>query len=179
MLYQAKHECVKSPLGPNTSLDATKGIPKLHEMVRYLTVSFMMPAVLKTAIVAFLLCVSGSFGLTQQLDHSVERQITAARGQDTRAGVYINTRPDCSSGPLPIIRLVKPPTRGRVIVQRARLNAAKYRQCSGLQAPALLVIYRPATDFEGADEFELSISYPEGREHHETVIVGSKKKDAI
>src|SRR5580692_5992469 len=35
----------------------------------------------------------------------VERQVTAAPGHDVRVGVYINLKSDCSTGPLPTIRL--------------------------------------------------------------------------
>ena len=48
---------------------------------------------------------------------SVERTARGPADKDIRIGVYINVRPDCSSGPLPSIRLSTPPTNGKVTVK--------------------------------------------------------------
>jgi hypothetical protein len=43
---------------------------------------------------------------TRAQEGSIERQVRAAPGRDVRIGVYSSIKPDCSSGPLPVIRLV-------------------------------------------------------------------------
>ena len=40
---------------------------------------------------------------------TVERSVKAAPNKDTQIGVYLNVLPDCTSGPLPTIRLATPP----------------------------------------------------------------------
>src|SRR5262249_10924693 len=42
---------------------------------------------------------------------------------DIRVGVYVNVRPDCTSGPLPSIQLTSPPENGKVTVKKARVTA--------------------------------------------------------
>ena len=44
-----------------------------------------------------------------QNNNSIEREINAAAGRDVRVGICSSVRPDCSSGPLPSIRLAVAP----------------------------------------------------------------------
>jgi hypothetical protein len=65
--------------------------------------------------------------------------------------VLTNVRPDCTSGPLPTVRLVTPPANGKITVRRVRLRATNVKQCLSLDVPALVGLYRSAADFEGSD----------------------------
>src|SRR5260370_4325258 len=47
----------------------------------------------------------------------VQRSVKGTTGKDVQVGAYINVLPDCSSGPLPTIRLVKPPAHAQVTVK--------------------------------------------------------------
>ncbi len=93
----------------------------------------------------------------------VERQVRAAPGHDVRVGIYTSIRPDCSSGPLPAIRLVAPPAHGAVSVKRGTLKATNFKQCLATEVPAFVAFYRAAGDFNGTDEFELEIALAGGR----------------
>lgn len=93
----------------------------------------------------------------------VERQITAAPGQVKRFGAYINTRPDCTPGPLPAIRLVTPPAHGTVTIKRATFKATNFKQCLAIEVPALVAFYRAGVDFSGTDEFSLEVTSAGGR----------------
>jgi len=93
----------------------------------------------------------------------LEREVKAAAGRDVRVGIYTNIRPDCTSGPLPAIRLVAAPAHGAVSVKRGTLKATNLKQCLGIDVPAFVAFYRAAGDFNGADEFELEISFAGGR----------------
>jgi hypothetical protein len=62
-------------------------------------------------------------------DDVVERQLKAAPGRDVRVGVFTAIRPDCTSGPLPAIRLATPPAHGSVNVKRGTLKATNIKQC--------------------------------------------------
>ena len=92
-----------------------------------------------------------------------ERDLKAAPGHDVQAGVYTAIKPDCTSGPLPAIRLVVPPGHGTVTVKRGLLKATNVKQCLGLEVPAFVALYRAADGFAGADTFDLEISYASGR----------------
>ena len=43
---------------------------------------------------------------------TVERNVRAAPGKDARVAVYTDIKPDCTSGPLPTIKLASPPAHG-------------------------------------------------------------------
>lgn len=94
---------------------------------------------------------------------AVERTAKGSAGHDIRVGVYVNVRPDCSSGPLPSIRLTAHPRNGKVTVKRAKVTATNYKQCLALQVPAFVAIYRSKPAFGGMDQMTLEVSYPNGR----------------
>jgi len=104
-------------------------------------------------------------------DDIIERQLKAAPGRDERAGVFTDIRPDCTSGPLPAIRLATPPAHGNVAVKRGTLKATNIKQCLAIDVPAFIVFYRAAADYSGADDFELEISSPNGHKRRERVHV--------
>jgi hypothetical protein len=92
-----------------------------------------------------------------------EKSARAQSGKDVRIGVYINIRPDCTSGPLPTIKLNSPPANGQVTVRRANVSATNYKQCLALQVPAYVAIYRSHANFSGVDTLELEVKLPNGR----------------
>jgi hypothetical protein len=107
--------------------------------------------------VALLICALALDARAQ--GNSVEREIKALPGRDVRVGIFTNIRPDCTSGPLPAIRLVGAPAHGTVSVKRATLKATNLKQCLATEVPAFVAIYRAARDFSGADAFDLEISF--------------------
>jgi hypothetical protein len=44
-------------------------------------------------------------------------------------------KPNCTSGPLPTIRLIGPPEHGKVSVKKVNVNATNYKQCLALEVP--------------------------------------------
>jgi len=94
---------------------------------------------------------------------TTERSARAQSGKDLRIGVYFSVRPDCTSGPLPTIRLSAPPANGTVTVRQAKVTATNFKQCLGLQVPAFVAIYRSRTDFNGVDTLELEVKHANGR----------------
>jgi hypothetical protein len=105
----------------------------------------------------------------------VERSVNAAAGRDMRVGIYTSIRPDCTSGPLPAIRLASAPAHGTVSVKRATLKATNFKQCLAIDVPAYVAFYRAAADFNGADEFQLEVTFIGGRKElqHFTVSVSN------
>jgi hypothetical protein len=112
-------------------------------------------------LAAALLCLSAPVAWAQ--GNVVERDIKAVPGRDARVGVYADIRPDCTSGPLPAIRLATPAAHGAVNVKRVTLKATNFKQCLATEVPAFAAFYRAAGDFTGTDEFVLEISWPGGR----------------
>jgi len=102
---------------------------------------------------------------------TTERQLKAAPGHDVRVAIFTNVRPDCTSGPLPAIRLATAPAHGTVTVKRATLRATNIKQCLAIEAPALVAFYHAPADFSGADTFELEIGAADGRKRRERVQV--------
>jgi hypothetical protein len=119
--------------------------------------------------VAIVLCAS-AFSAHAQGD-VIERQLKAPPGRDVRVNIFTDIRSDCTSGPLPAIRLAAAPAHGVVTVRRATLKATNIKQCLAIEVPALVVFYRAAADFGGADIFELEIGMPDGRKRRERVQV--------
>jgi len=92
-----------------------------------------------------------------------EKDIKALPGRDVRVAIYVDIKPDCTSGPLPAIRLLVPPAHGTVSVKRATLKATNFKQCLATEVPAFVALYRAAKDFIGIDRFALEISSANGR----------------
>jgi hypothetical protein len=124
-------------------------------------------------IVAFFLFCGLVTGASAQTN-PVEHEINASYGRDVRVGVYTSIRPDCTSGPLPAIRLAAAPVHGTVSVKRATLKATNVKQCLAIDVPAFVAFYRAAQSYIGADDFELEITFAAGRKElqHIRVHVG-------
>ena len=118
---------------------------------------------------AMILCIGTLAAYAQ--DDVIERQLKAAPGRDVRAGVFTAIRPDCTSGPLPAIRLATPPAHGSVTVKRGTLKATNIKQCLAIEVPAFVAFYRASADYSGADDFELEISSPNSVKRRERVHV--------
>src|SRR5262245_43383685 len=61
-------------------------------------------------------------GITSASAQGPSTDHTASGKSDTdiRVGVYVNIRPDCTSGPLPSIKRTSPPENGKVTVKRGK-----------------------------------------------------------
>jgi hypothetical protein len=94
---------------------------------------------------------------------TIEREYNGPAGRDIQVGVFIAIRPDCSSGPLPAIRLAEAPNHGRVVVKSAKVRATNVRQCLATEVPGFLAFYRAQPDFSGTDVFTLEVKSAEGR----------------
>lgn len=107
----------------------------------------------------FLAALSSS-AVAQQV---VERTAKGQPGKDIRIGVYINIEPDCTSGPLPALRLVGKPQNGAVIIKRGRVTGTNYKHCLALEVPGFVAFYRSKPNFTGEDVVTIEVRYPKGR----------------
>jgi len=102
--------------------------------------------------------------------------VKGAAGHDIRIMVLTNLKPDCTSGPLPNIRLVTPPANGNIAVRRVRLNATNVRQCLAVEIPALVACYRSAPEFEGSDSVMVEITPNEGQPLQRRIEINVSKQ---
>ena len=101
----------------------------------------------------------------------VERSVKTAPNKDTQIGVYLNVLPDCTSGPLPTIRLAAPPASGKVIVKTAKVKATNYKACLALEVPAYVAYYKAPPEFVGDDVLTIEVKYPGGRTEIQKITV--------
>src|SRR5580658_10274352 len=106
---------------------------------------------------ALFLCTPAHYAAAQA--NLVEHNVSASPGRDVRVGIYTSIRPDCTSGPLPAIRLMNAPAHGAVNVKRATLKATNFKQCLAIEVPALVAFYHAASGFNGADDFQFEVTF--------------------
>jgi hypothetical protein len=102
---------------------------------------------------------------------TVERSVKAAPNKDTQIGVYLNVLPDCTSGPLPTIRLAAPPASGKVVVKSANVKATNYKACLALEVPAYVAFYKSPPEFLGDDVLTIEVKYAGGRTEIQKITV--------
>jgi hypothetical protein len=102
---------------------------------------------------------------------TVERTARGEPGKDIQVGIYVNIRSDCTSGPLPTIRLTQPPEHGKVTVKKAKVNITNYKQCLAVDGPGYVAVYRSDKDFLGTDTVVLEVSYPGGKQELQHIVI--------
>jgi hypothetical protein len=106
-----------------------------------------------------------------QASTTVERNAKGATAKNIEVGLYLNVKPDCTSGTLPGIRLVEPPANGTVTIKQAKVRATNYKQCLALEVPAFIAFYQSKPDFSGIDKVVIEVKYPEGRTELQRITV--------
>ncbi len=94
---------------------------------------------LAAAVAASWLCLAGP-ALAQT---TVTRSETVPAGKQARLVIVPNLKKDCSSGPMPEIKVVTPPKSGSLITKAGKLKTpAKYR-CPNKDAEVQAIFYQP------------------------------------
>ncbi len=127
----------------------------------------MRRTLLAIGVAAFTGCLGAANAQTQ----TVERSVKTVPNKDTQIGVYVNVLPDCTSGPLPTIRLANPPTAGKVVVKTAKVKATNYKACLALEVPGFVAFYKSPLDFLGADVLTIEVKFPDGRTEIQKITV--------
>jgi hypothetical protein len=117
------------------------------------------------------LAVLGLCAVAAAQSQPVEHQAKGPADKDIQIGTYINVKPDCTSGPLPTIRLIGPPEHGKVRVKKVNVNATNYKQCLALEVPGYVAFYRAASGFAGTDVVTLEVRFPGGRSELQKITV--------
>ena len=130
-----------------------------------------MRVVFQACILGVLLGSTVTAAAQAPTERTVERSVKALPNKDTQIGVYLNVLPDCTSGPLPTIRLVNPPTAGKVIVKTAKAKATNYKACLALEVPAYVAFYKSPPEFSGDDVLTIEVKYAGGRTEIQKITV--------
>jgi len=92
---------------------------------------------------------------------------TVLNGNETRLAApnYLNM--DCSSGPLPDVRIVEAPKNGAYRTEETTIAAERELSkpraaCNGKPINAIAVYYKPKPDFTGSDEMGIDVDFHDG-----------------
>ena len=102
---------------------------------------------------------------------AVELQFKGKPDTNINVGFFTSIKPDCTAGPLPVIRLITPPAHGKVTVTRGRLQATNLKQCLGADLPAFVALYRSAPDCIGQDTFTIEVVEVNGKKQIQQITV--------
>lgn len=130
-----------------------------------------MRVICLVGVIALLLGSVATASAQAPAEITVERSVKTLANRDTQIGVYLNVLPDCTSGPLPTIRLVSPPTAGKVIVKSAKAKATNYKACLALEVPAYVAFYKSPPEFLGDDVLTIEVKYAGGRTEIQKITV--------
>src|ERR671910_526812 len=83
-------------------------------------------------------------GVASAQSNSAYRSADAVADKAERLGVYGNVQKDCTSGPLPTVRVVTPPKHGELNVRSGTLKAGRITRCPKLAPKAQGISTRPA-----------------------------------
>ncbi len=122
------------------------------------------------------LILSASSALAQT--NSAHRSADVVAGKPHRLGVYGNVQKDCTSGPLPTVRVVTPPKHGELNVRSGTLKAGRINRCPSLKATAQGVFYRANPKYSGTDEVSFEVKAASGKAETHTVRITVKDAQA-
>ena len=130
-----------------------------------------MQVIWLASAIALLIGSVGTAAAQTPTETTVERSVKTLPNRDTQIGIFLNVLPDCTSGPLPTIRLVSPPTAGKVIVKTAKAKATNYKACLALEVPAYVAFYKSPPEFLGDDVLTIEVKYAGGRTELQKITV--------
>jgi hypothetical protein len=126
----------------------------------------------------FLVCTM--LGLSPVLGEaqSAEWNYKGMSESDINVGIFSSMRVNCTAAPLPVLRLITPPTHGRVIVKQTHLLATNFQQCLGTELPAFVAFYRSTPNYIGEDEFTLEVTGSSGNAQLQRITITIVKPDS-
>ena len=131
------------------------------------------PNCLAVSVLAGALLMSAPPALAQT--NTAHRSTDVAAGKPHRLGVYGNVQRDCTSGPLPTVRVVTPPKHGELNVRSGKLKAGRISRCPKLEATAQGVFYKPNPSYKGADEISYEVKSASGKIERHAVRITVKE----
>ncbi|WP_052003608.1 hypothetical protein [Microvirga sp. BSC39] len=117
-------------------------------------------------------------GVAWAQSNSAFRSAEVAAGKQERLGVYGNVGKDCTSGPLPTIRVLTAPKNGELNVRSGKLKAGRITRCPKLEATAQGIFYKAKTAYKGTDEVAYEVRSASGKVESHTVRITVKDAQA-
>ncbi len=114
------------------------------------------------ALAALAIAIAVPAGAQQPEPRRVEQQVKGEPGKTLRIAVFASAKPDCTSGPLPIIRMAEPPTSGQVTIRSGKVRVTNHKTCLAAEFPAFVAFYKPKPDFAGTDAVTLEVKNEQG-----------------
>ncbi|MFC1458659.1 4-aminobutyrate aminotransferase [Microvirga arabica] len=115
------------------------------------------------------LALPGAAALAQT--NSAHRSTDVVAGKSHRLGVYGNVQKDCTSGPLPTVRVVNPPKHGELNVRSGKLKAGRITRCPKLEATAQGIFYKANPTYKKTDEVAYEVRSTSGKVESHTVRI--------
>jgi hypothetical protein len=106
--------------------------------------------------------------------NSAFRRAEVVAGKQERLGVYGNVGKDCTSGPLPTIRVVTAPKNGELNVRSGKLKAGRITRCPKLEATAQGIFYKAKPTYKGTDEVVYEVRSASGKVENHMVSITIK-----
>jgi hypothetical protein len=110
--------------------------------------------------------------------NSAHRSAEAVAGKSLRLGTYGNVQKDCTSGPLPTVRVLTPSKHGELNVRSGNLKAGRITRCPNLRATAQGVFYQASPKYSGTDEVSFEVKSASGKVETHTVRITVKDAQA-
>ena len=118
----------------------------------------------------FILAATAALGQS----NNAYRSTDVVAGKPHRLGVYGNVQKDCTSGPLPTVRVVTPPKHGELNVRSGKLKAGRISRCPKLEATAQGIFYKPNPAYKGVDDVSYEVKSAGGKVESHTVRITVK-----
>jgi hypothetical protein len=106
--------------------------------------------------------------------NSAHRSADVVSGKQHRLGAYGNVQKNCTSGPLPTIRVVTPPKHGELNIRSGKLKAGRISRCPSLEPTAQGVFYKASPTYKGVDEVSYEVRSASGKVESHTVSITVK-----
>ncbi|WP_139165489.1 4-aminobutyrate aminotransferase [Microvirga guangxiensis] len=135
-----------------------------------------MKSLVVASIGAVMLAVCNGAAWAQS--NSAFRSAEVVAGKQERLGVYGNVQKDCTSGPLPTIRVLTPPRNGELNVRNGKLKAGRITRCPKLEATAQGIFYKAKPAYKGTDEIAYEVRSASGKVESHTVKITVKDAQA-
>jgi hypothetical protein len=114
------------------------------------------------AFAALAIAVTSPARAQQPEPRRIEQQVKVEPGKTARIAVFVNAKADCSSGPLPTIRMAEPPASGQVTIRSGKVRVTNHKSCLAAEFPAFVAFYKPKPDFSGTDAVTLEVKNEQG-----------------
>ncbi len=123
------------------------------------------------ALAALVGCAMVGTSLPALAQTTVTTRESAATAKPVRLAVAPNLKGDCSTGPVPEVRVTAAPKNGSLITRTTKMKTPASYRCPNKEAEVQAVYYRSKAGFTGADETTFEIKTADGTVQRRTVQI--------